>query len=173
MGGPVWVTVVAVALGLAGIVLAWLAYARRPARVSDTGPAAAGGVPALGGALTAAASTPSGPATTAGRVRSGRPAFDARLEDSLGWTYRMVDHAYYLDDLYSRFLVAPFVGVARFLARTVDAGLIDGIVNGIAWLFTGAAGGVRRLQNGQVRDYVAAVVVGVFVVAALVIGVLR
>ena len=65
------------------------------------------------------------------------------------------------------------MGVARFLARAVDAGLIDGIVNGVAWLITGAAGGVRRLQTGQVRDYVAAVAVGVFVVAALVIGALR
>ncbi len=69
--------------------------------------------------------------------------------------------------------MAPCVGLARFLARVVDAGFIDGIVNGIAWLFMGVAGGVRRLQNGQVRDYVAAVAVGVFVVAALVIGALR
>lgn len=157
-GGPVWVTVVAVALGLAGIVLAWLAYARRPARVSAAGQGAAA-QPSL--------------VSAAGRVRPGRPAFDARLEDSLGWTYRMVDHAYYLDALYARLLVAPFIRFARFLARVVDAGLIDGIVNGIAWLVTGAAGGVRRLQTGQVRDYVAAVAVGVFVVAALVIGALR
>lgn len=78
-----------------------------------------------------------------------------------------------MDALYARFLVAPFVGMARFLARTIDAGLIDGIVNGIAWLFTTAAGAVRRLQTGRVRDYVAAVAVGVFVVAALVIGALR
>jgi len=151
VAGPWWVTVVAVTLGLAGIVLAWLAYARRPARA--------------GAAAETVAERP-------GRVRPGRPAFDARLEDSLGWTYRLVDHAYYVDALYTRFLVAPFVGMARFLARTVDAGLIDGIVNGVAWLVTGAGGGVRRLQTGQVRDYVAAVTVGVIVVAALVIGAL-
>lgn len=157
VGGPVWVTVVAVALGLAGISLAWLAYARHPARVSAAGEDAAG----------------SAPAGAPARVGPGRPAFDARLEDSLGWTYRLVDNGYYLDALFGRCLVAPFVGVAGFLARAIDANLIDGIVNGIAWLVTGAAGGVRRLQSGQVRDYVAAVAAGVFVVAALVIEALR
>jgi NADH-quinone oxidoreductase subunit L len=162
-GGPVWVTAVAVALGLAGIVLAWLTYGRRPARVPAAGQAAPG----------QAAPGQAGGATAAGRVRPGRPAFDARLEDSLGWTYRMIDHAYYVDAFYSRYLVAPFVGMARFLARAVDAGLIDGTVNGVAWLVTGAAVGARRLQTGRVRDYVAAVAVGVFVVAALVVGALR
>ncbi|MCJ7797247.1 MAG: hypothetical protein MUQ56_10860, partial [Thermoleophilia bacterium] len=129
----------------------------------------AGGLAARGPAAPAQA----GGATAAGRVRPGRPAFDARLEDSLGWTYRMIDHAYYVDAFYSRYLVAPFVGMARFLARAVDAGLIDGTVNGVAWLVTGAAVGARRLQTGRVRDYVAAVAVGVFVVAALVVGALR
>ena len=54
----------------------------------------------------------------------------------------------------------PLRGFAGWLARVVDARIIDGAVNGVGWLVRETGHGLRRLQSGFVRNYALGVVLG-------------
>jgi len=67
-------------------------------------------------------------------------------------------------------VVKPVVEGSRFfLWRGVDAGLIDGLVNGIGTRSRGIGGILKLLQSGNIRSYAAWVVLG-SVVVLLAIG---
>jgi NADH-quinone oxidoreductase subunit L len=79
---------------------------------------------------------------------------------------RVLANKWYVDEIYDRTVVRPFVGVSRRLLWTVtDKWLIDGlIVNGsakVAYWF-GRAG--SYLQTGSVSTYAWAIALGVLVV---------
>ena len=75
-------------------------------------------------------------------------------------------NAWYVDRSYHRVFVQGFYALAAFLARPVEAGVIDGTVNGVARLVRRTAGQLRRLQTGYVRQYALAVMVGVVAIVA-------
>ena len=54
----------------------------------------------------------------------------------------------------------------KVLWRTVDAGVIDGAVNGTGAVVRGGASLLRLLQTGSVRAYAASVFIGVLCVLA-------
>ena len=65
------------------------------------------------------------------------------------------------DRIYNAVIVAPLVNISRvFLWRGVDAGFIDGIVNGIGTRSRGVGGILRLWQSGNIRSYAAWVVLG-------------
>ncbi len=67
---------------------------------------------------------------------------------------------WYFDEEYHTVIVVPGVAMAYFSWRVLDLKLIDGIVNGAAWL-TGAVGqAVRPLQTGFVRNYALYILLG-------------
>lgn len=64
---------------------------------------------------------------------------------------------FFLDEIYSAFIVKPLQGAASFLFQVVDQGIIDGAVNG-AGAVTEASGEVLRgVQTGQIRHYALAI----------------
>ena len=74
------------------------------------------------------------------------------------------------DTVYDVVIVKPLVSISRsVLWRGVDAGLIDGIVNGVGTRSRGIGGILRLLQSGNIRTYAAWVVLG-SVVVLLAIG---
>jgi NADH-quinone oxidoreductase subunit L len=79
---------------------------------------------------------------------------------------RVLEHKYYVDEIYDRAVVRPVVGVSRsVLWRGLDTGLIDGLfVNGSAWLTRGLGWVGARLQSGQVGTYAWVLVLGVIAV---------
>jgi len=65
------------------------------------------------------------------------------------------------DRIYNAFIVVPVVTISRvFLWRGVDAGLIDGIVNGAGSRSRGVGNILKLLQSGNIRSYAAWVVLG-------------
>jgi NADH-quinone oxidoreductase subunit L len=78
--------------------------------------------------------------------------------------HRLLARGWYVDDVYSTYLVAPGKAGAAFLASVVDQRVIDGAVNGVGQLFQWAASRGRRLQTGLVRNYGLAFLVGVVVI---------
>jgi NADH-quinone oxidoreductase subunit L len=62
-------------------------------------------------------------------------------------------HAWYGDESVAAFIGGPGIELATFAADDVDAGTIDGAVNGVAWLVRHGGGRLRRLQTGYVRNY--------------------
>jgi len=91
------------------------------------------------------------------------PKRDARPSEGVE---RVLEHKYYVDELYDRAVVTPVVEGSRFvLWKGIDAGLIDGLfVNGSAWLARGFGAVGSWIQSGQVGAYAWAFVIGVIAV---------
>jgi NADH-quinone oxidoreductase subunit L len=88
-----------------------------------------------------------------------RPDEDPGLA-RLGVTGRLFGHAYHFDETIARLVSGPVTRFSDWLDRTVDAGIIDGAVNGTGRVFRNLGGGLRRVQTGLVRNYALGVVLG-------------
>lgn len=79
--------------------------------------------------------------------------------------YTLLLNKYYIDELYDAVLVQPIKQLSTLLLwRGVDAGLIDGSVNGVGALVRGTSTRLRRLQTGSIRAYAAALFLGVVLI---------
>jgi NADH-quinone oxidoreductase subunit L len=79
---------------------------------------------------------------------------------------RVLEHKYYVDELYDRTVVEPtYVLSRKVLWRGVDVGIIDGLfVNGSAWLARTLGRVGSALQSGQVGTYAWVLLIGVVAV---------
>jgi NADH-quinone oxidoreductase subunit L len=95
----------------------------------------------------------------------------------LGWIWfkrkplweppRLLENKYYVDELYDASVIQPIkVGSTNVLWKVIDVHIIDGAVNGAGHLASMLGGGLRYLQSGLARSYVAVLVLG----ALLLIG---
>ena len=82
-----------------------------------------------------------------------RPDLAVAWRTRLGPIAALVDHKYYIDELYDRVFVQPALALARFLKDVVEPRVIDGAVNGIAAFTLVEAREFRLLQTGRVRSY--------------------
>jgi NADH-quinone oxidoreductase subunit L len=93
-----------------------------------------------------------------------RDAADA-LAARFAGLHRLLLNKYYVDEVYDAVIVQPIRRTSdRALWRVVDAGLIDGAVNGAGSLVNGAGAILRRLQTGSMRAYALSVFVGVVLI---------
>jgi NADH-quinone oxidoreductase subunit L len=134
---------------------------------------------------------PSSATDTHAYVGNDTPVDDQRLEWRLagvsiiialagigiGWVWfnrkplweppRLLEDKYYVDEAYDATVVQPIkLGSKNVLWRIVDVNIIDGAVNGAGYLASRLGRGMRQLQSGLARSYVAFVVLG----ALLIIG---
>jgi NADH-quinone oxidoreductase subunit L len=94
-----------------------------------------------------------------------RPEVAERLSRSFGGVYRLLLNKYYVDEIYDATIVQPLKRLSTgALWKGVDAGLIDGSVNGVGALVRGASGTLRQLQTGSVRTYAASLFFGVVMI---------
>ena len=90
-----------------------------------------------------------------------KPGLADSIANALGGVYRLVLNKYYVDEAYNAVVVQPLVDGSRtVLWRGVDAGLIDGIVDGTGTTARGIGGALRHLQSGYIRRYAAWMLVG-------------
>jgi len=84
-------------------------------------------------------------------------AFAARL----GGIYTLVANKYYVDEIYERAIVRPGYALSeKLMFRLIDAGIIEGIVNGLG-ITARLIGAVTRLaQSGVVRTYAFFMLIG-------------
>ena len=79
--------------------------------------------------------------------------------------YRVLLNKYYVDELYDAAIVQPIKRLSQgVLWKVVDAGLIDGAVNGAGSVVSGGSTVLRRLQTGSVRAYAVSLFLGVVLV---------
>jgi NADH-quinone oxidoreductase subunit L len=105
-----------------------------------------------------------------------KPALGDSVASRAGVLYRLVYNKYFVDEIYDAVVVKPVVNISRVvLWRGVDAGLIDGAVNGVGSQSQGIGGLLRLLQSGNIRSYATWVVFGsvILVVALSLIGGIR
>jgi len=82
-----------------------------------------------------------------------RPELAVAWRTRLGPIFTLVEHKYYVDELYDRVFVRPCLALARFLNDIVEPRVIDGAVNGIADFFLLEAREFRLIQTGRVSSY--------------------
>jgi NADH-quinone oxidoreductase subunit L len=121
-----------------------------------------------------------------------RPEVPARLADGARGMYRLLLDKYYVDELYARFVLAPYNSLCRAAAwfdRWVvdgavnttgyatlagsytsvgfDTYVVDGLVNLTGLTVRGASWIFRKLQTGIVQSYATAMVLGIFVLVSV------
>jgi NADH-quinone oxidoreductase subunit L len=84
--------------------------------------------------------------------------------------YILIDHKYWVDEIYGRLLVTPLLAFSRL----VLGGLVDGvIVQGTAATLAGSTRGLgwfaRRMQSGNIRSYAGWLALGAAAVIAIVL----
>jgi len=89
-----------------------------------------------------------------------RPELPERLAKKAAGLYELIYNKYYVDELYDLLFVRPTVALATWLWRVVDAGIIDGLVNGTAEAVAANSGMWRRLQTGNVQHYALSMLLG-------------
>jgi NADH-quinone oxidoreductase subunit L len=89
------------------------------------------------------------------------PETPKRLAKSLHGLYMLLLNKYYVDEIYLALIIRPLLWVStHILWQTIDLGLIDGTVNGVARVARETGGELRRLQSGNTRSYATWVVFG-------------
>ena len=90
-----------------------------------------------------------------------KPGLADSFTKSLGGLYTLVYNKYFVDEVYDVAVVEPTIeGSRTILWRGVDAGLIDGTVNGVGHRARGVGSILRLIQSGNIRSYAAWVVLG-------------
>jgi len=82
-----------------------------------------------------------------------RPELAVQWRTRLGPIHTLVEHKYYIDELYDRLFVRPGFALARFLNGVIEPRVIDGAVDAIANFFLVEAREFRLIQTGRVRSY--------------------
>src|SRR6266852_490324 len=122
-------------------------------------------------ALTLAASTVG--FAVAYALYARRPDLAVAWRTRLGPIHTLVEHKYYIDELYDRLFVRPGLALARLLNDVVEPRVIDGAVNAVAAAVMVEAQDVRGIQTGRVRSYALVTLggaVGVLVIVAAFLG---
>jgi NADH-quinone oxidoreductase subunit L len=98
-----------------------------------------------------------------------QPAKPGQLAKSMKGAYTTLLNKYYVDELYAAVIVRPLLWIStNVFWKTVDVGVIDGAVNGVADGLTAVGDGVRHAQSGNTRSYAVWVVVGAIVIIAVI-----
>lgn len=85
--------------------------------------------------------------------------------------YQVIYNKYYVDELYDTIFVRTLINGSNFLWKKFDVLIIDGFVNGAAWVTGQVSSGVRKVQTGMIRSYAFALLAGaVFVIGYLMLS---
>ncbi|MGH9731901.1 MAG: proton-conducting transporter membrane subunit, partial [Candidatus Acidiferrales bacterium] len=103
-----------------------------------------------------------------------RPGLPAKIARSFHPIYQLLWRKYYVDELYGAVIIGPLIWISRnVLWKVIDLGLIDGTVNGLAFLSRESGSGLRHMQSGNTRSYAAWVVVGAVAVTVFFVWMVR
>jgi NADH-quinone oxidoreductase subunit L len=86
----------------------------------------------------------------------------AGLAERFAPVHRLLLGKYYVDEAYDAAIVQPIKALSTAgLWKGVDAGMIDGAVNGVGFGVSGSSSVLRRMQTGSIRAYAFALFAGV------------
>jgi NADH-quinone oxidoreductase subunit L len=90
-----------------------------------------------------------------------KPGLADRIAERAGAAYRLLEHKYWIDQIYGAVIVTPLLFITRYLLW----GAVDsGVINGGGIIASGSARGlgalVQRIQSGNIRSYAGWLAVG-------------
>jgi NADH-quinone oxidoreductase subunit L len=92
-----------------------------------------------------------------------------RISVSLGSVYQTVYNKFYIDEIY---LFVTKRIIFNLISRPVawfDRHIVDGTMNGIAWIISAVSEKIRGFQSGQLQQYALVFVSGVLILAMIVL----
>jgi NADH-quinone oxidoreductase subunit L len=82
------------------------------------------------------------------------PGSAAALARKFKPIYSLVEHKYWIDEIYGVVFVAPLLAISRVILNgLVDTGILQGTASGLAGVTRGGGWLVRRVQSGNIRSY--------------------
>ena len=97
-----------------------------------------------------------------------RPDLAARARQLFSLPVRVLENKYAVDDLWIKGFAGGGVAFGKLASRFGDTWLIDGVVNGSAWVIDRFALVARRLQSGYLYHYAFAMILGLIVLLAMI-----
>jgi len=83
-----------------------------------------------------------------------KPELPAKIAERIRGVNSLVQHKYWVDEIYSGFIVKPVLIVSQYVLWIIfDRGLVDGAGAGIGGINVGLGSLVRRIQSGNIRSY--------------------
>ena len=99
-----------------------------------------------------------------------KPGTAAALAKRFAPAYSLLDHKYWVDEIYGRLLIAPLLGVSRIILNgLVEGGIVGGIPLGLAATTRGSGSIIRRMQSGNIRSYAGWLALGAAAVIVIVL----
>ena len=81
--------------------------------------------------------------------------------------HKLAAEKFYVDEIYNAVFVQPIKNISQFvLWRGMDVSIIDGFVNGVAFVVRTVGGSLRRFQTGVVQSYILSMVIGIIIFLA-------
>lgn len=93
-----------------------------------------------------------------------RESWAERLAAAFAFLRPIIEHKWYVDEIYNVAIVNPIKGISGWFARVFDPKVIDGAVNGVGAVVNDAGEAVRKLQNGAIPTYALSIFLGVVTV---------
>jgi NADH:ubiquinone oxidoreductase subunit 5 (subunit L)/multisubunit Na+/H+ antiporter MnhA subunit len=90
-----------------------------------------------------------------------------KARERVGPLYEFSRNKWYFDEAYNLVLVQGGMAFFRFLWKVVDAGIIDGTVNGVAKVTRIFSMNLRKVQTGFISNYALYIALGLVAVVAI------
>jgi NADH-quinone oxidoreductase subunit L len=94
------------------------------------------------------------------------PTLPKRTAEKWKRLYKLVYNKYYVDELYEILFINSLKNLGTGLWKGFDDFVIDGTINGIAYLIGVLSGAMRKIQTGLVQNYAFAMMIGGIVLVA-------
>jgi NADH-quinone oxidoreductase subunit L len=93
------------------------------------------------------------------------PELPKQLAERWKRLYTLILNKYYVDEIYEVLFINSLKGLGIGLWKGFDDFVIDGAVNGIAYLIGLISRGMRRIQTGFVQNYAFSMILGAVIIA--------
>jgi NADH-quinone oxidoreductase subunit L len=99
-----------------------------------------------------------------------KPGSAAELATKFAPVYSLVEHKFYVDEVYSAVFVTGLLGFTRLVLYTLgDRLIVDGFGRFSSWVAMDFAEAARRIQSGNIRSYAGWLAFGAALVMAVMI----
>ncbi|MGZ6203080.1 MAG: NADH-quinone oxidoreductase subunit L [Thermodesulfobacteriota bacterium] len=94
------------------------------------------------------------------------PALPKLMAERFKGLYTLVYNKYYVDEIYEVLFIDSLKNLGKGLWKGFDEFIIDGSINGTAYLIGLLSGAMRKMQTGLVQSYAFSMIIGGIVIAA-------
>jgi NADH-quinone oxidoreductase subunit L len=97
-----------------------------------------------------------------------RTDLPVKVAEQFRLVYKFLFNKYYIDEIYSFFIVRPTIWAAgNILIGITDTKIIEAVVNGVPAAIGGVSRKLRRVQTGFLQNYAAIMATGALIIVAL------